>query len=111
MPSCYSVFSNAFRASARCVTQEAEAYATEAGLLFAETSAKENLGVTELFHEIGQLFASGPLSPCCAVALTGGLASGPVFSATKVPTDSGPRKQSGVDISQTQAPPANACSC
>ena len=45
-----------------CVAQEAEAYATEAGLLFAETSAKENLGVTELFHEIGSLLPACPLT-------------------------------------------------
>lgn len=34
--------------------EEAQAYATEAGLLFFETSAKTGEGVVELFTEIGQ---------------------------------------------------------
>lgn len=33
-------------------TQEAEAYAQDAGLLYTETSAKDNIGITELFTEI-----------------------------------------------------------
>ncbi len=35
--------------------EEAQAYATEAGLLFFETSAKTGEGVVELFTEIGTL--------------------------------------------------------
>lgn len=35
-------------------TEEAQAYATEAGLLFAETSAKTGEGVVEIFTEIGE---------------------------------------------------------
>lgn len=34
--------------------EEAQAYATEAGLLFFETSAKTGEGVVEIFTEIGQ---------------------------------------------------------
>jgi len=34
-------------------TSEAEAYASEAGLLYAETSAKDDIGISELFNEIG----------------------------------------------------------
>lgn len=34
--------------------EEAEAYAKEAGLLFAETSAKSGEGVVEIFTEIGK---------------------------------------------------------
>jgi len=39
-------------------TEEAAAYATEAGLLFAETSAKTGEGVVEIFTEIGESLRS-----------------------------------------------------
>jgi Ras-related protein Rab-5C len=36
--------------------EEAQAYATEAGLLFFETSAKTGEGIVDIFTEIGSLF-------------------------------------------------------
>jgi Ras-related protein Rab-5C len=39
-------------------TDEAQAYATEAGLLFFETSAKSGEGVVEMFTEIGMYTSS-----------------------------------------------------
>ena len=33
-------------------TEEVEAYAAEAGLLFLETSAKDNTNITEIFEKI-----------------------------------------------------------
>lgn len=46
-------------------TEEAQAYATEAGLLFFETSAKTGEGVVQLFTEIGRFI------PCYADDLFG----------------------------------------
>ncbi len=40
--------------------EEAQAYATEAGLLFFETSAKTGEGIVELFTEIGTLHSTLP---------------------------------------------------
>ncbi|ABO97448.1 predicted protein [Ostreococcus lucimarinus CCE9901] len=40
--------------------EEAEAYASENGLFFMETSAKEALNVTELFHEIAVKLPKAP---------------------------------------------------
>lgn len=65
-------------------SEEAEAYATEAGLLFAETSAKDNIGVTELFHEI----------------------------AAKVPTDVGNQRRSlALEPTANQPAASGGCSC
>lgn len=48
-------------------SEEAQAYATEAGLLFFETSAKTGENILELFTEIGELLvlptAMAPLKP------------------------------------------------
>lgn len=40
--------------------EEAQAYATEAGLLFFETSAKTGEGIVEIFTEIGQYICPSP---------------------------------------------------
>ena len=51
--------------------EEAQAYATEAGLLFFETSAKTGEGIVDIFTEIGlyllqQSFLSPPLIKICS---------------------------------------------
>lgn len=45
--------------------EEAEAYAKETGLLFAETSAKTGEGVVEVFTEIGELRSPLQTSAFC----------------------------------------------
>jgi GTPase SAR1 family protein len=40
--------------------EEAQAYATEAGLLFFETSAKTGQGIVDIFTEIGNYFHPSP---------------------------------------------------
>ena len=42
--------------------EEAQSYATEAGLLFFETSAKTGEGIVDIFTEIGVLFLPSPLA-------------------------------------------------
>jgi Ras-related protein Rab-5C len=44
-------------------TDEAQAYAQEAGLLFFETSAKTGEGVVEMFTEIGACVSFWPIMP------------------------------------------------
>lgn len=66
-------------------TSEVDGYASEAGLIFFETSAKTNVNITEIFEEI----------------------------ARKLPQEvvQAPPTRKDVDLSRNQAPNQGGCSC
>ncbi|KZW02246.1 ras-domain-containing protein [Exidia glandulosa HHB12029] len=80
---------------------EAQAYATEAGLLFFETSAKTGEGIVELFTEIAKKI---PIEHILA-STRGGGANRPGGAA------SGSNAQGNVNLDANNQTPKNACNC
>jgi Ras-related protein Rab-5C len=103
-------------AARRQVTQEeAQKYAQEEGLMWAETSAKSGEGVTDIFTRIGQ---SIPPSISSVALMTR-----PPLAAKKLPTTAPPASRSGpgragaaagrtgVDLNKQQRPIASGDQC
>jgi len=81
-------------------TEEAQAYATEAGLLFFETSAKSGENIVELFTEIAK-----------KIPIEHILASNKSGSRTGGGNDGQASRQSGVNLNEAGSQPKDACSC
>ncbi|THH03226.1 hypothetical protein EW145_g6423 [Phellinidium pouzarii] len=79
---------------------EAQAYATEAGLLFFETSAKTGEGIVELFTEIAKKI---PIEHILASTRGGGRNGGPVGRAGG--------GQQGVNLEENAPKSKDACNC
>jgi len=80
--------------------EEAQAYATEAGLLFFETSAKTGEGIVELFTEIAKKIPIEHILASSRGGTTRGGAAG-----------GGSGSGSGVNLEDGGAKPKDACSC
>lgn len=100
--------------------EEAQAYATEAGLLFFETSAKTGEGIVEIFTEIGPFAFSRPsclrLTKSCSakkIPIEHILASNRGAGRNGVPgSRAGTSRQEGaVDLEENQAKGKDACNC
>ena len=91
---------------------EAEAYAKEANLLFAETSAKTGEGVVEVFTEIAKTI---PLDALLANSRQGGAAGGRAggAAARAGAAGAGGQAQAGDRVDLTSGPGAKngACAC
>ncbi|KAL5535313.1 VPS21 [Sanghuangporus sanghuang] len=81
-------------------TEEAQAYAQEAGLLFFETSAKTGEGVVELFTDIAKKI---PIEHILASSRGAGRNGGP--------SGRGAANQQGVNLEESAAKGKDACNC
>ncbi|KAF9499799.1 ras-domain-containing protein [Pleurotus eryngii] len=81
--------------------EEAQAYATEAGLLFFETSAKTGEGIVELFTEIAKKIPIGTI-----LASARGSAGRAGANGGRAGTG-----QEGVNLDENAAKPKDACNC
>ena len=100
--------------------EEAQAYATEAGLLFFETSAKTGEGIVDIFTEIGKYHH---ISDCLRIQIIW-------CTAKKIPIEhilaatrgtgrpntgngraNGAGQTSSVNLNENSAKPKNACNC
>ncbi|KAH8120093.1 GTP-binding protein ypt5 [Phellopilus nigrolimitatus] len=79
---------------------EAQAYASEAGLLFFETSAKTGEGIVELFTEIAKKI---PIEHILASTRGGGRSGGPAGRAGA--------NQQGVNLEENASKGKDACNC
>ncbi len=91
-------------------TEEAQAYATEANLLFFETSAKTGDGIIELFTEIG-MSPSPSFATCSPRLAAKKIPVDHILSPSKAPAAGGQGRPQGVNLNDTGNKTKEACNC